>query len=294
MYGRKSTQRKSTKKPVVKRVYRKRVKTIPVVSKTLKRYIASAINKNIETNQANGTPYQAPLCGYDASGSLEIGIGYPSGDLGNIVNGAEEGQRIGDNIRLKKWIIKGFISPQQFDTIGGDPPTTINFCTENVVYAHLYVGRRLDCQPITNDNLKLDFFMNGSVNSGINGTYTDDLLPINRNAYKIYHHRRMKLGTSNFAGNLGGYTGQLYNNNDFKLTQHFTLDLCRYQGLKNKKLHYGDGQGMPDDAVASQIYIWCVVVNADMSNLISTQSDDVPNYSFHQLTYLSNIYYTDA
>jgi hypothetical protein len=67
------------------------------------------------------------------------------------------------------------------------------------------------------------------------------LNPLNKDYYKVYYHRRFKMGAASDRKTYDNDAAENQHaaNNDFKLSQTFGFDVCKYI-LKNKHLKYND------------------------------------------------------
>jgi len=153
--------------------------------------------------------------------------------LFNIVSGTYETQRIGDTIKLKRWIIKGIIQPSvsAVDTL----PNSY------VGYVDVYFGKLLKNTSVVANTLD-KLYQNGSLNTDPSCLSTDMLNPINKDKYKVYYHRRFKMGAASDPDTYSGTAATAQQHpasNDFKLSQTFGFDVCKYI-LKNKHLKYED------------------------------------------------------
>jgi len=161
--------------------------------------------------------------GKDATGSK----------LFNLSSSTSEGGRIGNTIKLKRWIIKGMIQPVN--------SATTNLTNSNVGYVDIYFGKLLsNTTQVSNTLAKL--YQNGASAATPSCISIDMLSPLNKDQYKVYYHRRFKMGAASDPDTYSGTaaTAQQHPaNNDFKLSQTFGFDVCKYI-LKNKSLKFDD------------------------------------------------------
>jgi len=240
-YGRKYTPRKSPRtatpratprKYTPRRNYRKKMPMVSFAKRVQKIIAQNVENKYTATlTLANpvaivtaGTPdvyaFYTWTPGADTSGSRLFNFSYGTG----------QSNRIGNTIKLKRWIIKGIIEPVTVEAeqmLGG-----------MTGYVDIYFGRyTTNNAPVLNSLTEL--YQNGGTTTTPTCTSTDQLQPLNKDNYKVYYHRRFKMGAQFDLA--GGTTPGLIApaNNDFKLSQTFGFDVCKYI-LKDRHLKYVD------------------------------------------------------
>lgn len=170
-YAKSALKKKPTK---AKRVYRKRA---PRASKALVKTIQSVIHKNIE-NKSNWLTY--PLSTFNSAADA-------SADILNCLpftqQGAAENQRIGDDIRAQKLVIKGHMISSVPGTLG---------------YSRIGV-RMMCCQPkLTNSNTLVNstaaqwlpnILKIGGSNIGLNGTIESLYAPADTDVVTVYYDK---------------------------------------------------------------------------------------------------------
>lgn len=222
-------------------------KTMPKMS--FAKRVNALIAKNVENKFTLTKTYQAPVGNVFNSGVPNVytytfftwAVGQQTNpttqQLFNIPQGTAQNQRVGNTIKLKRWVIKGMISPNIFGTLA--PYTALG-------YVDVYFGRlKLNTKEIT-EQLS-DLYQNGSTSITPQMKQTDILNPINKDVYKIYYHRRFKTGTSGIQGaNTSLPLASEPVNNDYKLTHTFGFDVCKYV-CKDRKITFGDGNNTPLD-----------------------------------------------
>lgn len=133
----------------------------------------------------------------------------------------------GDSLKIKKWFIKGQICPLN-DSIF----STAHILPQSLLgYVDVYLAKYVNgSQGITQD---LNYFyMDGQVPTTPVGKQDELLLPINFNQYKVYAHRRVKVGQSTVQG-ASTYPA----NNDFGLCKTFSFDVTQYV-CKNRTIRF--------------------------------------------------------
>ncbi|UYD39118.1 MAG: capsid protein [Wigfec virus K19_525] len=255
-------KRRGVAKPK-KTIYKRRrgilLKKMPVVSvNAVKTMVKKEIAGNIENKFTTTKVYSAPVGNVFNSGipnvySYTFYVWCPSQQtnattqqLFNIPLGPNQNNRIGNSIKIKRWVIKGMISPNIFGTLA--PYTALG-------YVDVYFGRlKLNTKDVT-DQLP-DLYQNGGSSITPTMKNTDILLPLNKDVYKVYYHRRFKTGTSGIQGaNTSLPLASEPVNNDYKLTHTFGFDVCKYI-CKDRKITFSDMNNTPLDIDLASLTLW--------------------------------------
>lgn len=224
---------KSPKKTV--KAYRKKV--MPTTSKkVINKMIDKKIAQNVE-NKVVGPAVKSDTAmrvqaNNASAATLSHYIFAPAGtstQLLNMVQGYNQSERIGNQIKLKRWIIKGTLCYEPKFSISGNP-----VFSQGTGYVDLYFGRRMDMSPVPADLANL--YENGATVSTPSSQVLERTYRINKDIYKIYWHRRYKIGQSidDTSGIIAGT-----NNNDYKLSRDFGFDICKMV-CKNRVIKYTD------------------------------------------------------
>lgn len=250
--------RKSKKSPrAVKKSPRPAAKRMPRMSFTKR--VSAVIARNVENKFTTLKLYSAPVGNVQNTGVANV-YNYThytwapgqqtdptTQQMFNIPQGVAQNQRVGNSIKLKRWVIKGMVSPNVFGILA--PYTALG-------YVDVYFGRlKLNTKEITNQ--VSDLYQNGSTSFTPAMRNIDMLCPINRDIYKIYYHRRFKTGTSgvNAATNLPLASEPV--NNDYKLTHTFGFDVCKYI-LKDRKITFSDTNNTPLDIDVGSLTLFAI------------------------------------
>lgn len=322
-YGRKYTPRKSprstprksprTPRATPRRNYRKKM---PMVSFAKK--VNQIIARNVENKYSDTILYKAPVMtnvtDTDSGGSVTFNSMYfytwapgnNTNGMTTISQGSAVNQRNGNKIKIKRWIIKGIIQPNDAFDNAPTPPATplgtgrlINTLTG---YVDIYFGK-LTLNTTFVPNTLQSFLQSGATDITPSGNVQEQLYNINRDLYKIYYHKRFKMGATSgtlLGGNIGQSTPllgpSLAQSNDFDLTRSFGFDVTKYV-LKNHSLKYDE--------------ISTIAMSADMENLtlfavfhpavgsVSPTTPTVANASqnsksFYEINAMSYFEYEDA
>lgn len=218
--------------------------------------------------------------------------------LFNLQSGTQEGQRLGNDIKLKRWVIKGIIEPK-YRPGEGTPLNNATLENSYVGYVDVYFGKYLkNSAPISTTLGAL--YQNGSATSTPACKSTDMLYPLNKDGYKVYYHRRFKMGAASdsvtYNTNIATLSVSHPANNDFNVSKTFGFDVCKYI-LKNKVLKYNDG-GLtspfepPQNLDIVNLSVWATFT--PLQGQCSVVGSGTTGYNFWQLNCLSYAEYEDA
>lgn len=244
-----------------KRVYRS---TKLSVSKAVKAYVKGMISRQEETKEAMPT----------TANNVEIqpyGIANTHGSthfsftpmFQTITQGNQNGQRVGDVIKVQKLLLQGFINfdPSHY----GDTSYM-----KNPLYVKLIVYRRKDsvidpCNytaPSGSSSSTTgisDLLMNGSTSTSPQNLPTDMYRKFNTDVYKIYTTRLFKLGNSS-PSDSPNETGQY--NNDFSLSRRFSINLSKHVD----KVKFNQSGGAPTNCAFHVAFLVCFANGYTPSN----------------------------
>ena len=250
---------------------------------TFAQKVNQIVSRNIENKQTpsvNNTQNICTLVGGVPSWFL---INNWDTYLFTIPQGVAEQQRVGNQIKLKRWIIRGSIHPRDVNF-----NTTTNIVNSTCGYIDVYFGRTTTNEEVTSDLPKL--LDNGSSSVNPTGQQNQIFKPLNKDAYKVYYHKRFKMSPSS------GITPQLPNalntlpNNDFALCRTFGFDVCKHI-CKNAVVKFEDAGQQPQNFMIRQLAMWATWTPAigDMNLGIS---QNVNHY--YQISTCSYAEYEDA
>lgn len=256
-FRKRATPRKSPRatprKYTPRRNYRKKM---PMVS--FQKRVQKIISSNVENKFTETLSYNDAVARTDSTSTYKFFKWTPGADatgsrLFNLQQYNTAGTRIGNTIKLKRWIIKGLIQPVV--------STATTMTNSYVGYVDVYFGK-LMANTTPPSNLLTNFYQNGATAITPSCTSKDMLNPINKDKYKVYYHRRFKMGASSDAKTYDTTGNPEYHpgNNDFKLSQTFGFDVCKFI-LKNKHLKYNDSANTtpfepPDNADVLNLTLW--------------------------------------
>jgi len=272
--------------------YRKKSKV------TFAQKVKSIISANTENKFTATLTYQDGVARVTRAASVDTYKFYnwsPGADstgsrLFNLAWGSGEGSRVGNTIKLKRWIIKGIIQPS-VSTVDTLPNSFVG-------YVDIYFGRLLkNTSAVSNTLDKL--YQNGNSSTSPQCISTDMLNPLNKDHYKVYYHRRFKMGAASDPDTYSGTASTAQQHpasNDFKLSQTFGFDVCKYI-LKDKHLKYDDATNVspyepPNNADVANLTLWATFTpQTGQASGTGTTGTYRSLYSIDALTYAE---YEDA
>lgn len=236
--------KKSNKRSTKKNTYK--------VPKAIKTYVKKETAKNIE-NKLSSTVgnTQSVLTVQYASGvpTFNYYLFSPSqSGLFSMQQGVGQDQRIGNIIKLKRWVVKGSV---YFDPNFSAGIQGTSAFSQGQGYVDVYFGRPTNMSNTIQPQLP-GLYQDGAQTITPECNLVERLYSINRDQYKVYWHKRFKIGTS--GNTLGLGTGSTLNN-DYKLNHEFGFDVCKLC-TKNKILKYDDNTTDPSDALVDSLYLW--------------------------------------
>lgn len=249
---------KRSKARVLKSTIRK-VKKVQGVSLAVKKYVQRTLHKNVETKTlipyvVNNYPIRA--YGVAPNGPHQLTTFDLLTPLDGVIQGTNNGQRLGDTIKIRKLKVRGYIN---LDSSKADDATFL----KNPMYVKLFVGRRKD--SIADPNVTVipgvsnafdNILQNGPIPAAPQNLPSDMYRMINNDTYKIYATRFFKIGTA-APSNIPNDSAQY--NNDFSFAKQFSIDLSKHIDL----IRYNPGT----TTIASNVgmYMWYFVCFANGS-----------------------------
>jgi hypothetical protein len=265
-----------TRKPAYrkKRFVRKPLKSRKTLTKkpyavATRAYVKKMIHNNIENKKAQD---------YKANESLNTALnpGAPATIfllpklLQGITGGSSTG-RIGNEIRLVKGIISGFVNIRPYNA------STNHLCTQLVKIWLLSYKPENATTTAQIDWAK--YFEVGNTAAGFQTDPLDMLLNVNKDLFIVHETREFKLGTASQSSLTNGTAGQYFDNSP--MTQKFYFNWGKYC---KTKLKYDDN--VSDQPTNRNFFICFQSVNADGS-----ATNNKTPCEFH---YVNNMEYEDA
>ena len=272
--------RKSNKRPISSNKVSKGIKTL--VKKEIARNVENKITVNASTEQSIlAVNYNTSLMKYITDYISWAPQG--DGDVLTIQQGTAQDQRIGNKIKLKRWVVKGsvYYDPNAFTGALYD-----EYFQQAQGFVDIYFGRQLNMGNVVPGNLQ-DLYQNGGTTFTPTGALLERTYSINKDEYKIYWHKRYKIGA---ASTLSGYQTS---NNDYKLNQEFGFDICKLV-CKNKVLKYSDSTNTPEDQLVSSLTLWATFTCPSTNIQYTYTAEDNTAYSPAKISVTSYAEYEDA
>lgn len=217
----------------------------------------------------------------------------------DISQGVSETQRIGNKIKLKRWIIKGSIQPNQQFVQGFGASTAANSMQG---YVDVYFGRYMNNIAPIDTNLT-SLYQVGRTDTTPTGAQGDKLARINRNLYKIYWHRRFKVGMgTNVIYNVTNPPGftpfngvSMPSGQGFTPTATFGFDVCKYI-CKNKVINYDELLPRPMDNMLNNLTLFAtfIPVSQDLTYNGSPSGTQLIQDTFYEILTSTYAEYEDA
>lgn len=246
-----------------------RRKVAPTSKKAINKIVKSTVGAMIETKEVRNSNANASLYSYPFSPTLPSNYA-----LNNIIDTSTTYQGIqqgtGEGNRLANLVIPtrftysfcltaraGVNSPLMARMFVVSYKFDLNNSTTNDIWSSL--------QQVNNNN----FFDNGNTSSGMSGTLTDLLLPINTDAYRVYKVKTYKLAPSGLPTGTGG------GNNDFKYMIKKSINLLPYI---QKKLRWNDTSST---SFNKKVFIIWEILAADGTTITDGSPIATISYSFN-------------
>lgn len=254
-------------------------------SKTPKITFAKKVNeiiaRNVENKMTTSFTTTDSLCTRSLAGVFSwFLVSNWNVKLFTLPQGAAQQQRIGNQIRLKRWIIKGLLHP---------PSNVSQTFLANTFqgYVTIYFGRLLTNEELT--NTLTDLYENGNSSQTPAGTMAQIFKTINKDKYKVYYQKTFKLAPAMTQPSVG-QSSTLLANNDFSLVRTFGFDVTKYI-CKNSIIKYNDSNNDPNNAMIRQLGIWATWQPAvgDIGSAINVDTS-----SYYNITIQSYAEYEDA
>lgn len=263
--------RKRSSAPYKKRSYRKRSYKPGSLKRMVKKIVASNIeNKTDQFFSPNSNIYVSTSSSFVSS----IIPCSPYGGILDIQQGTGQGQRVGNQIKIKNLTLKGTISPAEYNATTNIVPQPIQ-----VILWFFYSRDTPDLKPTSLPG----WFQDGDSARNFQNDLTDVWSTVNSDLYRLLTKRVFKIGYSNYQTATGGIVpnSMSFTNNDFKLNKNFKINLTKYA---IKKVRYYDTQGVPR---SRGVFCLPQVVAASGGNIPSSQI-------LARMSYQLDIQYEDA
>lgn len=189
-----------------------------------------------------------------------------------IAQGTGEGNRFGNVIKPTKFTFSFILTPNQGEV--ASPLNvrmwilTFKFDPNNTTAADIWGSMQ---NFSTTGGLNRSFFDDGNVATGMDGTLTDLMKPVNTDAWTVHKCKTYKLGHSSTP--VVGTA--IYGNNDYKLNIRRTVNLLKYIP---KRITYND---VHTNSLNKKVFIVFEVLRADGGNNNVTTQFASLYYNYH-------------
>ena len=186
----------------------------------------------------------------------------------NISQGVGQGDRVGDQIQVKKLLFKGYIYSLQT----GIAPNLLGGFPTNVT---MYIGRLKSTLTAPNPSAFGQLFQAGDTTFSPTDDNRSSLYDINKDVWTVFYRRTFKIGGSTQT------SANAVSNNDYSALRRFSINCSKWIP---KKLHYND------NVITSQnagLYVWFTISNYNDQPITSAYVPQV------QLCALNDFQYTD-
>jgi len=210
---------RKNKKYVKKSGSKKRVYKSKNSNASFNKKVKAVISRMVETKVSDYRAGIAIPAVNNANYSVSIVPCTPFQSFLSIPQGTGQGERIGNEIKIKKLEIKGVITATGYNAGSNLSPRPI--------FVKLFFLTRKD-SPMELYSSTTDIFQYGSSSEGFGSALFNCMRKVNTDEWMVHTTRTFKVGYASNDGT-GGISGnQYYNNNDFKLSNMFSLDLTKY------------------------------------------------------------------
>jgi len=272
---------------MAKRVYRKKSfkkksykrKSTRKIS-PMKRLIRKEISRSLENKCAQQYVYDrvlSPSSSADFETQNILILGPDPGSF-QIQQGVGQGERIGNTITTKKFVVRGTFVPLPFDTTVNPAPAPVQ------MKVWIFYDKE-EPSSIPSPKGSSNFFQNGNTSKGFQNDLVDLWSPVNTDRYRVLTTKTFKLGFADYSGTGGtvpsSQNNQFYANNDFKFNCNFSFDLTKHYP---KIVKFNDNSATP---TSRGLFMLIQYVRAD-GGLI--------NSSYRQvgMQYMQDYHYEDA
>lgn len=234
------------------------------LTKTVKRYVKSAIHRQLENKKFTievSDTMSAPSnsVNFQAGNIVQLTPSNATNSTYTIIQGTGQGARVGNVIQLRKAVFRYVMYPLQYNVTSNPTPKPllVNMWIFSIKrgIASLTVA---DAWNIFNGTI----FANGSSNNGTTNNLFDLVSIPNNEVIQTHYRRTVKLSpASNF---LSGATVANYANNDYKLNCMGKINITKYLP---KRIVFNDTD---NNSSSKQVFLVCTPYNADGTTIAST------------------------
>jgi len=216
--------------------------------------VKKVISKQVENKSTTNLQNTGYMCNYSvgAGSPSWYSIGSFNTSLFALSQNTGQGNRVGNSITLKKWMINFSIHP----AVKGEEDLNTSLPGSQMGYMTLYMGKRK-----SNDQMQVtlpDLLQSGSISLTPNGTQSQAFCALNKDKYHVYFQKTFKCGPSTIGWQqvpAGVVSAFITSNNDFKLCHRWSFDVCS-RLMKNAKITYNDAVTTAQNANLAELACW--------------------------------------
>jgi len=226
------------------------------VSLAVKRYVNRTIHTKAENKQIN-TQNLFSFGNAVANPSMYCFPITPYAGYGQITQGVQSSQRIGNEVKIRKVLFKYILRPNAYNVDSNPFPAPVE--------VELFLGHTRVCpseQPVAADFNVL--FQSGASSFGPGGGLSDIVSAVNTDYWVVKKRWRHKIGYAGYNGSGAIASAQYFNNNDFKLNVIKKLDITKYCP---KTLKFNDGN---NTTTSRGLFLWLQAMSASGGTNSST------------------------
>jgi len=237
----------------------------------VKQIVNAQIARNLEDYNVQSTSYFT-FGNYVNNNLLSYKILTPSTYI--IQQGVGSADRRGNQIRIKKVLLRYLINPLPYNAVGNPTPQPQEVM---ILFGNLKGNQRTVPSTSTINVL----YQNGNAASPPTGNCTDLLKPINTDQWNIKKKIIHKIGCAAYNGSGANAINQGFTNNDFSYNIRKVLDITK---MFPKTIKFNDTDANP---TTDGLYMMIEAVNADNTTAASTTLSMA-------MEYWLDVYFEDA
>lgn len=242
------------------------------VARIARREISRAAEDKTTRTQSAGRLQNYPPAGtsFDSKNIIDTSV-----ILRNIQHGTQQGNRIGNKIKLKRFLMRATL----FTNPGYAKPVIVKMfiISDKLNPTNVTALNIMDACDNTQFQPGGTFFENGTTTSGMTGGFGDLQMDVNTDRFTVHKTRVFKVGGASSP------TTTPAANNDFKIVQHFKVNLLKYMP---KVVKYQDA--LTNSWYTRKVFIVFAVINAD------DVANNVTPTDMASISYCLNVKFEDA
>lgn len=251
--------RKASKRPrrTTTSTFKKKVQRIIDRQVEKKRYVITGANISAVTASGGGTPTALNL-------------------MPTLALGTNQEARVGEQVKIVKARVKGFINIAPYAPVSNPGPTPIK------IKMWVVSSKLTNVITLGSTNVGTGFFEVGSDTTGFTGNMLDMMLPVNKQAWVVHHEKVFNLGAT-YASATGPVTTAGYYDNS-RMSLPFSFE---YGSKFKKPLNFSDDSSSLNGNYPYDRNCWLFIQPVYADGQASS------GYAMAEYHYLVDIDYTD-